>query len=480
MKPSISKLLLILIALAVVSCKSDPPRPNILFCMADDWGWPHAGAYGDKVVKTPTFDRLAEEGILFEHAYVSSPSCTPSRNSVLTGQYHWRLGEGANLWSTLDVNTPVYPLMLEEAGYFIGRWRKCWGPGDLKAGGYTDNDPGGPWFDGFEDFISQWPDSMPFCFWFGSSDPHREYARNSGREGGIPVDSIEVPGFYPDVEVIRSDIADYYFEVQRFDRECGEAIDLLDEMGVLDNTLVVMTGDNGFPFPRAKSNVYDMGVRQPLAIRWGDKIKNGREVKDFVSFTDFAPTFLSLAGIEIPDQMTGSSLEPILYSGKNNWVTNDRKQVIFGKERHVPAQMAPSMAGYPCRSIRTAEYQYIYNFKPERWPAGVPEGSTHPASTYADCDNGPTKTFLVNNRNNPEFSRYHDLSFAKRPQEELFDMINDPDQLINLADNEDYKQIKDKLRSKLFEMLQATGDPRSLNSGDEFDSYPYRAGYRLR
>ena len=176
--------------------------------MADDWGWPHAGAYGDEVVKTPTFDRLADEGILFEHAYVSSPSCTPSRNAVLTGQYHWRLGQGANLWSTLDVSVPVFPLMLEDAGYFIGRWRKCWGPGDLKAGGYEDENPGGPWFDGFEDFISQWPDSVPFCFWFGSSDPHRGYKLNSGRESGINVDSVKVPGFYPDVEVIRSDIAD--------------------------------------------------------------------------------------------------------------------------------------------------------------------------------------------------------------------------------------------------------------------------------
>ena len=474
------KLILFLIALMVVSCTSEPPRPNILFCMADDWGWPHAGAYGDGVVKTPTFDRLAEEGILFEHAYVSSPSCTPSRNAVLTGQYHWRLEQGANLWSTLDVNVPVYPLLLEEAGYFIGHWRKCWGPGNLKAGGYSDTYPGGPNFKGFEDFMSKRPDSMPFCFWLGAHDPHRGYKLNSGRESGIDVDAVRVPDFYPDVEIIRSDIADYYFEVQRFDKDVAEALALLEEIEELDKTLIIMTGDNGFPFPRAKSNLYDMGVRQPLAMRWGDKIKPGRTVKDFVSFTDFAPTLLALAGVEVPGKVTGSSLEPILYSGKEGWITKSRDHVIFGKERHVPAQLAPSTGGYPCRSIRTAHYQYIFNFKPDRWPAGVPDGSTHPANTYADCDNSPTKSFLVDNKDNPEYTKYHDWSFAKRPQEELYDMVNDPFQLNNLAGDPDYQDIQKELNTRLFELLQESGDPRASGGGEEFDTYPYRAGYQLK
>lgn len=118
-------------------------KSNILFCIADAWGWPHTGIYGDPVVKTPTFNRLAKEGVIFNHAYVSSPSCTPGRSAILTEQYHWRLEESANLWSTLNVNIPVYPLLLEEAGYYVGNWRKCWGPGDLKAGGYTDTYPGG-------------------------------------------------------------------------------------------------------------------------------------------------------------------------------------------------------------------------------------------------------------------------------------------------------------------------------------------------
>ena len=127
------------------SCKSRISKaqvpPNILFCIADDWGWPHGGVYGDQVVQTPAFDRIAQEGVLFDHTFVSSPSCTPSRNAILTGQYHWRLEEGANLWSTLDIKFPVFPLLLEDAGYHVGHWRKCWGPGDIKAGGYAEKYP---------------------------------------------------------------------------------------------------------------------------------------------------------------------------------------------------------------------------------------------------------------------------------------------------------------------------------------------------
>jgi len=455
-------------------------RPNILFCMADDWGWPHAGQYGDPVVKTPTFDQIADEGVVFHNAFVSSPSCTPSRNAVLTGQYHWRLKEGASLRSTLDADIPVYPLLLRDAGYHVGFWRKCWGPGELEPGGYVDSHPGGTQYpEGFSQFLGARPEGKPFCFWLGSSDPHRPYEEGSGRASGIDVDKIPVPGFYPDEEVIRSDIADYYFEVQRFDRDCGEALKLLEEIGELDNTIIIMTGDNGIPFPRCKSNIYDMGVHAPLAVRWGDKVKGGRAVTDFVSFTDFAPTFLEAAGVSVPGQMTGRSLLPVLLSGRGGRVETDRDHILFGKERHVPAQLAPSMGGYPCRGIRTDRYLYIRNFEPDRWPAGVLEGATHPLRVHADCDNSPTKTFLIEHRNDPRYERYYNLSFARRPAEELYDMKNDPDQLSNLAGKPEREDVRKRLAGMLMAELKATEDPRAVGDGDRFDRYPYRAPYEL-
>lgn len=469
-------------ASAWLGCYSQQKKqapPNILLCMADDWGWPHAGALGDQVVQTPTFDRLAREGVLFDHAFVSSPSCTPSRNAILTGQFHWRLGQGANLHSTLDVNIPVYPLLLEQAGYFIGHWRKCWGPGKLEPGGYVDKYPGGPAFDGFADFLAERPAGKPFCFWLGSSDPHRSYEAGTGKAAGIDPSRIDVPGFFPDTETVRSDIADYYFEVQRFDTDCARALELLEKTGELENTIVVMTGDHGMPFPRCKSNIYDMGVRVPLAIRWGKNVPGKRTIHDLVSFTDFAPTFLEAAGVAVPAEMTGNSLLPLLQTKKSGWVDDTRRSMIFGKERHTPAQLAPSIAGYPCRGIRTDRYLYIYNFEPERWPAGVPSGSSHPMNHFSDCDRSPTKDVIMAMKDDPVNHKYYQWCFGKRPQVELFDMKADPDQLVNLADKPEFQSIRAELHQQLFQRLRETKDPRVIGGGEKFDTYPYRTDYAL-
>ena len=389
-----------------------PARPNILFALADDWGWPHAGAYGDEVVKTPTFDRLAREGVLMQHAFVSSPSCTPCRNSILTGQQFYRLGQGANLWSTLDTKHPNFMHILRNAGYEIGHWRKAWGPGDYAVGGYTEH-PCGP-ESKFTDFMAKRDDSKPFCFWFGTSDPHRGYKLNSGRESGIDIDAVQVPKFYPHEEVIRSDIADYYFEVQRWDRDVAAAIKLLEDAGELENTIVIMTGDHGMPFPRCKGNLYDWGARVPLAIRWGKRIPAGRALTDFISLTDLAPTLLTAAECEVPDVMTGKNLLPILTSDKGGRVDAAHDFIVFGRERHVPAQKMPSMAGYPSRAIRNDRWLLVLNLIPDRWPVGVPEGATHPMRIHADTDGGPTKSFLVEHKSDPAIRKYYDLSFAKR------------------------------------------------------------------
>ena len=263
-------------------------RPNILFAIADDWGFPHAGAYGDPVVQTPTFDRLAREGVLFEHAYVSSPSCTPSRGAILTGQYHWRLGGAGNLWSIFPDNLAVYPEDLESSGYTIGSSGKAWGPGRTETDG---RQLAGRRFNNFRRFLDARQADQPFCFWLGSSDPHRPFRLGSGEESGMDLDAIQLPAAFPDSPVTRGDVADYYWEVQRFDGLVGDAVAALEEEGLLENTIVLMTGDHGMPFPRGKSNCYDLGVRVPLAVRWpGAGGAAGRTVSDFVSLTDVAPT----------------------------------------------------------------------------------------------------------------------------------------------------------------------------------------------
>ncbi len=446
-------------------------RPNILFCFADDWGWPHAAAYGDEVVKTPAFDRLAREGILFQHAFISSPSCTPSRNAVLTGQQFYRLGQGANLHSTLDVKHPNFMFLLRDAGYQIGHWRKAWGPGDWKPGGYQQS-PCGP-NSRFSDFMKNRDKSKPFCFWFGTSDPHRPYTKGSGRKAGIPVDKVRVPDFFPDDEQVRSDIVDYYFEVQRWDSDVNDAIKLLEAEGDLDNTIIAMSGDHGMPFPRCKGNLYDWGARVPLAIRWGAGTWPGRVVTDFVSTTDLAPTFLEAAGVSVPSAMTGKSLIPILKSDNEGRVDANRDFMVFGRERHVPAQKMPSMVGYPARALRTNKWLLILNLEPDRWPAGVPKGASHPMDQHADCDNGPTKQVITSDPG----SRYYELCFAKRDAVELYDCATDPDQVNNLAEKPQHRKTVDELRDRLVAYLARTSDPRFTDRPVRFDEHPYRAGY---
>ncbi len=445
-------------------------RPNILFCLADDWGWPHAGSYGDTVVQTPVFDRLAREGALFEYAFVSSPSCTPSRNAILTGQHFYRLGEGANLWGTLSNEHPNFMFLLREAGYQIGHWRKAWGPGTYQAGGY-DEHPCGPEMK-FTEFIQNRDVAKPFCFWFGTSDPHRPYKAGVGAENGIDPEQVSLPGFYPKDEKIRSDIADYYFEVDRWDSDVGNALKLLEEAGELENTIIVVTGDHGMPFPRCKGNLYDWGARVPLVIHWEKEISVPLQVTQLVSLTDLAPTFLEVAGVEIPDAMTGLSLLGLI-SGEQVEL-DSRDYVIFGRERHTPSQTHPSMEGYPARAVRTEEWLLIWNLKPDRWPAGVPDGATHQMNHFSDCDNSPTKEALMQLRDHPERRHYFDWSFAIRPEFELYHCKNDPAQIHNLSGQAEYEQTVSDLKQQLLSNLKQTGDPRVSGGLVSFEQFPYR------
>jgi N-sulfoglucosamine sulfohydrolase len=450
--------------------------PNILFCIADDWSWPHASIAGDKVVKTPTFDRIAREGVLFQNAFVTAPSCTPSRGSIVTGQWHWRLEKGGNLWSTLPAKFAVYPDLLEKAGYHIGVTRKGWGPGQIQPGGRTRN-PAGPAYKDFHAFLAARPANAPFCFWFGSNDPHRPYEWESGVKSGMKPRDVKVPVCLPDSEIVRKDLCDYYWEVQRFDREVGEILAVLTAQGELENTLVVMTGDNGLPFPRCKSNLYDTGTNVPLAMRWPGHIQRGRTVEDFVSLQDLAPTFLEVAGLKPLPEMTGRSLLRILTSERSGRVDPARDHVLVGKERH--AWVRQDGLGYPCRAIRTYEYLYIRNFKPDRWPAGDPAGggeSYYPGWVYGDIDGSPTKTYLIDHRDDPSVKKLFELAVAKRPAEELFDLGKDPYQLHNVAGDPAYARVKEELAARLTAELRATGDPRVLGTGDVFDAYPYYGG----
>jgi len=506
---------------------ADDKRPNFLFAFADDWGR-CASAYAkldgpgtfNDVIKTPNFDRVANEGLLFRRAFVSAPSCTPCRSALMSGQHFWRTGRGSILLGAIwDGTNPAYPLMLHNAGYHIGETYKVWAPGTPndapygggkfsyeKAGGrvnqfsqnVTKLHADGKSIDAakqeiydevignFDAFLADRKPEQPFSYFFGPTNVHRKWIKGSGKAlWGIEPESLKgkMPAFLADVPEVREDFADYLGEAQAFDASLGLLLRKLDEIGELDNTLVVVSGDHGPPgFPHGKCNLYDFGSSVSLGMRWG-KAKGGRVVDDLISLTELAPTFLELANVKIPESMTGRSLVPHLKSQKSGQLDPSRTAVFIGRERHVDRARDDYMP-YPQRAIRTHDFLYVINFKPDRWPLGDPyrlDGNDVPSATeitentfvtLPDEDAGPAKAWLVGERNTSRWKSLFNLAYGKRPREELYDLKSDPDQMTNVASLEKYAGVRRELEERLMDELMRTADPRLIDDGKFFETPP--------
>ena len=444
-------LFVVCISFTLIHCKQkQQQKPNILFAISDDQSFPHTGAYGYSTVKTPNFDKIAREGILFNNAFSAAPGCSPSRASLLTGRHIWQIEEAGTHASSFQTKYITYTDLLDSAGYHVGYTGKGWGPGNWQISGRTRNPSGTQYSDikdenvpehiskidyaaNFEVFLTDRQLGQPFCFWYGGSEPHRRYKTGIGAENGYDIESIEVPSFLPSSIEMKSDMADYLYEISHFDTHLGRMIKKLEEIGELDNTIIVVTSDNGMPFPRAKANMYEYGFHMPLAVRWGNKINGGRVVDDLVSLTDLAPTFLEIADVKHPSESTGAypmignSIVNILKSPKSGIVDPSRKAIFGGRERHSSSRW--NNLAYPQRAVRTHDFLYIKNFKPERWPAGDPlrydeQGNLVPG--YHDIDDF-MESYVYINREDAESKKYFELAVAKRPMEELFDIKSDPE-----------------------------------------------------
>ncbi len=290
----------------------------------------------------------------------------------------------------------------------------------------------------------------------------------------------------PDHQTIRGDVADYLWEVQRFDRELGEILARLEAMGELDNTLIVVSGDNGMPFPRCKATLYDQGTRVPLAIRWGAKIKGGRQVSDFVSLCDLAPTFLEAAGLQPTPPMTGRSLMPLLESDQSGRIVPARNFVLTGMEKHVYP--------YPARASRTDNFLYIRNFGPDQWSTGEVDGEepiydfadqpwpTEPGAFSFNIDPSPSKQFLRLHRNDAAVREFAKLAFGRRPEIELYDLRSDPHQLHNVAGDANYAATQLPHQRQLNAELIKSDDPRMRVPGytnHEINGWPVRISEAL-
>lgn len=521
------RILTCLLALAVPVIAAEKPL-NILFCFADDWGR-YASEYAkhekfpspNQVVKTPNIDRIAREGALFSRAYVNAPSCTPCRSALNSGRYFFNCGRAAILNGAVwDPAIPSFALTLKDKGYHIGKAFKVWSPGDpadapfggqahayQKSGGRFNNFSeevtkmvaAGKAVEeaknelyaevrgNFDSFLAARPKGAPFLFWHGPTNVHRKWIKGSGQAlWGINPDDLKgrLPKHLPDVPEFREDFGSYLGEIQAFDAQVGVLVKRLEEEGELDNTIIVISGDHGAPgFPGGKCNLYDFGTNVTLAIRWPGQ-PGGRFIEDFVNLMDLAPTFMEIGGAAIPPGVNGKSIVSLMKTGKSGRIEKERDYVITGRERHVSIAREGNLP-YPQRALRKDGWLYIHNFKPDRMPMGdyktltdtfTPSMADMENETYVafpDMDASPAKAWLIVHRNDSQYKWFFDYAFAKRPQEELYDLTKDPDATINLAAESAHAAMKNEMAAELMEKLKAVGDPRVTQNPVPFENPPF-------
>jgi arylsulfatase A-like enzyme len=417
-------------AVAPAILKAQDRKPNILFLIADDLSWDGLACYGNTAVQTPNLDRLAIEGMRFENCFVSSAQCSPNRSSIFTGCT-------PHTTSTSRLHTPMpewEPSILEplkQAGYFTGAMRKVHQGEDFnKRFDFYTQDPKAP----FEKFFDAVPQGKPFWFQFGSTDPHRPYRPGAFSPAHDPA-KVRVPAFLPDHPEVRKDLAIYHDYTARFDKECGQVLALLEKRGMLENTLIVVTGDNGMPFPRAKGTCYDPGLRVPLLIKWPRKVKPSVK-RELIAHVDLAPTWLDAAGLPVPKKMQGRSFLPLLTGGEYKPNT----EVFSERNWHDNFD--------PIRSVRTDRYKLIINAAPH-----VPY---RPAWDLADSPSWKTIQDLGRRGNlTPAQIRMLDPS---RPAAELYDLQKDPDEFNNLATSPAHREVYDDLMRRLSAWMSRTYD----------------------
>tara|TARA_R110001592_G_scaffold60806_3_gene185210 strand:+ start:109455 stop:111164 length:1710 start_codon:yes stop_codon:yes gene_type:complete len=514
----------ILFILVISSCgtkteETSNKPPNILFVISDDQSFYHTSFEGSKFINTPAFDRIAKEGVYFTNAMAGSPGCAPSRSSIITGRYHWQnesSGQHAAPW--LKKHVPFVDL-LEANGYKTGRTGKgvspfryardendsLWratdaagieysniryedGPADIRPGDKISNLN---YFENFKFFMENVKEEKPFFFWFGATEPHRAYEKDSWKRTDKKLSDVEVPAFFPDNDIVRGDMLDYAVEIEWYDRHLDSMINYLEKIGELENTIIIVTADNGMPFPRAKANSYDYGIHVPFAVRYPKDFPGGRIVNDPVGFVDLAPTILDLTQTSEDGMMpiTGKSIRPLLESDKQGTIDPSKKYAFSGRERHSASRYLNW--GYPQRSIRSEDYLLVWNMKPDRWPAGAPqrinpedesellpmygideEGISHSDWAFTDVDESPTKSFIIENYQDPAIKPFFDAAFEKIPEVQFFDINKDPYCLNNLVNDAQYASVKEEMQAALLNELKASNDPRVVGPDKElFDTY---------
>jgi len=418
--------------------------PNILILIADDASYRDFGCYGNEVINTPNIDNLAEEGLKFNNAFLTTAQCSPSRISILSGQYPHSTG-AEDLHMPLPDGINLLPNYLKKKNYFSGLLKKS----HLGQNGEKQFDYYSKNLDDFNLFLDS-ATTRPFFMWVGFSDPHRPYEKGI-IENSQDFNEVYVPSYFVDDKNTRIDLADYYNEIMRMDRRIGEYTAILKERDLYENTIIVFLTDNGAPFPREKGSVYDAGVKTPLLFTWRTQIAENTNFYGLASVIDLAPTILDICGISIPKSMQGNSIYEVL---KNPDLPG--REYIFSErnwhncDEHI-------------RSVRSESYKLISNSYTD-----LPHG------TAADISNSPTWVSLKNKRDKKNLTREQGLLFQyPRSEFEFYDLNKDPLELNNVINDENYQEQINSLKNILNNWQINTSDfpPTERRRKDNTDRF---------
>lgn len=413
--------------------KAGQKRPNILWLISEDTS-PDLGCYGNKLVKTPNLDKMAAEGAMFTNAFATGPVCSASRSGFMTGMYQTSIDahnhrshrdDGYTLPAPVEVITEYF----RKAGYFTCN---CAGLNYKKAGKTDWNfkpkrDP----FDG-TDWSQRKPD-QPFFAQMNFSLTHRAFQRDEKRP--IDPDKVELPPYYPDHPLTRRDWADYLESLQVLDTQIATALAWLEKEGLAKDTLVMYFGDHGRPHVRGKQWLYEGGIRIPMILRWPGHIKAGTVIDDLVSTVDFAPTFLTFAGIEPPKHLQGQA-----YPGRAG---KQRKYIFAARDRCDETVDR-------IRCVRSKRYKYIHNYYPDR---PYTQFNAYKKQQY------PVLTLMqVLHKQGKLTDAQARFMAPTRPKEELYDLKNDPHELHNLAYDPKLQRVLREHRKQLETWIETTDD----------------------
>jgi N-sulfoglucosamine sulfohydrolase len=420
-------------------------RPNIILFLADDVSWNDVGCYGNKEVKTPNIDRLASNGIRFTNFFLTASSCSPSRNSIITGRYPHNTG-AAELHTEPPLEMISFPEILKQQGYYTAHAGKFHMGKYALRGFDVTNENVELNGDGGEELwiktLQNRPKNKPFMMWYASYDAHRPWGPNEFKGTYNPA-NVKPPYYLANATGTKSDLAKYYTEITRFDHYIGLVVDELQKQNILDNTVIVIMADNGRPFPHSKTRVNDRGMKTPFIVYWPKGIgKMERVCNSLVSSIDIAPTLLEVATAQIPQSVQGVSFKSLLDNPQKSF-----RNYVFAEHNWHDYEAHERM-------IRTRDFLYILNSRPQFANSGP-----------ADALGSPSFQDLVDLKTSGKITSYQaDVFLAPRPSEELYQNNSDPEQVKNILSNPSFQNDLKNLRQQLSEWMDQTGDdiPKNL------------------